>query len=146
MEDSLIEERVPAPEVLQQPSPSPSPPESRAAGPTDTHIREQQESKRMAMDEEVSAPDVLSPMSAEADKQQDESEINQLTLSDLSSPSMDYDFSNIRVSGLTRDRNCDIVGTDSFLAYTFFPIFLPARRQQVQGNPAIRALRICRAG
>jgi hypothetical protein len=146
MQDSLIEERVPAPEVLQQPSPSPSPPESRAAGSTDTHIGEQQESKRMAMDEEVSAPDMLSPMSAEADKQQDESDIHQLTGSDLSSPSMGYDFSNIRVGGLTRDRICGKARTDYFLAHTFFPIFLPTRRQQVQRNPTIRALRIRRAG
>ena len=102
MEDSLIEERVPAPEVLQQPSLSP-PPESRTAGSTGTNIAEQPESKRMDMDEEGSAPDMLSPMSAEADKQQDESDIHQLTRSDLSSPSMGYDFSNIRVSGLTRD-------------------------------------------
>jgi hypothetical protein len=146
MEDSLIEERVPAPGVLQQPSPSPSPPESRTAGSTDTHIAEQQESKRMDMDEEVSAPDMLSPMSAEADKQQDESDLHQLTRSDLSSPSMGYDFSNIRVGSLTRDRNCDVAGTDYFLAHTFFPIILPARRQQVQGNPAIGALRIRCAG
>jgi hypothetical protein len=100
MEDSLIEESVPAPEVLQQPSPSP--PESHTAGSTDTHIGEQQQSKRMDMDEEASAPDMLSPMSAEADKQQDESDLHQLTRSDLGSPSMGYDFSNIRVSILSR--------------------------------------------
>ena len=146
MEDSLIEERVPAPEVLQQPSLSPSPPESRTAGSTGTNIAEQPESKRMDMDEEGSAPDMLSPMSAEADKQQDESDIHQLTRSDLSSPSMGYDFSNIRVSGLTRDRICEKAGTDYFLAHTFFPILIPARWQQVQGNPAIGALRIRRAG
>jgi hypothetical protein len=146
MEDSLIEERVHAPEVLQQPSPSPSPPESRTAGSTGTNIAEQPESKRMDMDEEGSAPDMLSPMSAEADKQQDESDIHQLTRSDLSSPSMGYDFSNIRVSGLTRDRICENAGTDYFLAHTFFAIFLPARRQQIQGNPTIGALRIRRAG
>lgn len=98
MEDSLVEENLPAPEVLQQPSPSP--PESHTAGSTDTHIAEPQQGKRMDIDEEASAPDMLSPMSAEADKQQDESDLHQLTRSDLSSPSMGYDFSNIRVGTL----------------------------------------------
>ena len=98
MEDSLLETHVPAPEVLQQPTPSP--PESHTNGSTDTHIAEQHQSKRMDIDEEASAPDILSPMSAEADKQPDESDLHQLTRSELGSPSMGYDFSNIRVSTL----------------------------------------------
>ncbi len=96
MEDGLLEANGPAPEVLQQPSPSS--PESHTAGSTDTHIAGPLQSKRMDIDEETSAPDMLSPMSAEADKQQDESDLHQLTRSDLGSPSMGYDFSNIRVS------------------------------------------------
>ncbi|PMD64046.1 vesicle-mediated transport protein-like protein Vid24 [Hyaloscypha bicolor E] len=95
MEDGLVEANVPAPEVLQQPSPSP--PESHTTGSTDTHIAEQQQGKRMDIDEEASAPDMLSPMSTETDKQQDESDLHQLTRSDLGSPSMGYDFSNIRL-------------------------------------------------
>jgi hypothetical protein len=100
MEESLIETNIPAPEVLQQPSPPPS--ESHIAGSTDTHIAEQHQTKRMDIDEEVSAPDMLSPMSAEADKQ-DENDLHPLTRADLSSPSMGYDFSNIRVSIVSKD-------------------------------------------
>jgi hypothetical protein len=143
MEDSLVGESVPAPEVLQQPSPSP---ESHTAGSTDTHITEQQQSKRMDMDEEASAPDMLSPMSAEADKQQDESDLHQLTRSDLGSPSMGYDFSNIRVSILSRNLGSRFAETKSIIAHTLFTIILSARWQQVQGDPAIRALRIRSTG
>ena len=96
MEDGLLEANGPAPEVLQQTSPLS--PESRTAGSTDTHIAGPQQGKRMDIDEEHSGPDMLSPMSAETDKQQDESDLHQLTRSDLGSPSMGYDFSNIRVS------------------------------------------------
>jgi hypothetical protein len=96
MEDSLAEANIPAPEVLQQPSPLSS--DSHTTGSTDTHIAEQQQAKRMDIDEEVSAPDMLSPISAEAEKQQDESDLHPLTHADLCSPSMGYDFSNIRVS------------------------------------------------
>jgi hypothetical protein len=138
MEDSLVGESVPAPEVLQQPSPSP---ESHTAGSTDTHITEQQQSKRMDMDEEASAP-----MSAEADKQQDESDLHQLTRSDLGSPSMGYDFSNIRVSILSRNLGSRFAETKSIIAHTLFTIILSARWQQVQGDPAIRALRIRSTG
>jgi len=50
----------------------------------------------MDIDEETSGPDMLSPMSAEADKH-DEGEMRTLSRTDLSSPSMGYDFSNIRL-------------------------------------------------
>jgi hypothetical protein len=109
MEDSLIESSTPAPEVLQQPSPPPS--DSHTSGSTDAHIAEQQQTKRMDIDEEPSAPDMLSPMSAEADKQ-DESDLHPLTRADLGSPSMGYDFSNIRVSFLSRDLISRLVETN----------------------------------
>jgi hypothetical protein len=50
----------------------------------------------MDIDEETSAPDMLSPISAEGDKQE-EAELPALANTDLGSPSMGYDFSNIRV-------------------------------------------------
>lgn len=97
MEDNPVEPDLPAPELLQQPSPSSS--DARTAGSTETHIAEQQQTKRMDIDEEVSAPDMLSPMSAEIEKQPqpDESDLHPLSRADLGSPSMGYDFSNIRL-------------------------------------------------
>jgi hypothetical protein len=90
-----------APEVLQQPTPPPS--DSQVTGSTDTHIREPQDAKRMDIDEETTAPDMLSPMSTEGDKQE-ESELPALSATDLGSPSMGYDFSNVRVSSLSKTR------------------------------------------
>lgn len=86
-----------APEVHQQPTPPPT--DSRAAGSTDTHIAEQHNTKQMDVEEENSGPDMLSPMSAEGDKQE-ESELPAFSNTDLESPSMGYDFSNIRVCAL----------------------------------------------
>lgn len=94
MDESQDEAIVTAPEVLQQPTPPPS--DSQVTGSTEIHIAEQQQTKRMDIDEETGGPDMLSPMSAEADKQ-DDSELPTLSSTDLSSPSMGYDFSNIRV-------------------------------------------------
>lgn len=142
IEDSLVDANMPAPEVLQQPSPSPSPPESHTAGSTDTHIAGQQQSKQMDIDEEASAPDILSPMSAEADKQQDETDLHQLTRTDLGSPSMGYDFSNIRVRIHLEGWNLGIWRLTASSAHPFFSLILPARWQQVQGHPAIGAIRI----
>jgi glucose-induced degradation protein 4 len=95
MDDSHSEAIVAAPEVLQQPTP---PQDSQPAGSADTYISEQQDIKRMDMDEDTTAPDMLSPMSADGDKQE-ESELPALASADLGSPSMGYDFSNIRVCG-----------------------------------------------
>ncbi|CAG8950279.1 hypothetical protein HYFRA_00006771 [Hymenoscyphus fraxineus] len=81
-------------EVLQQHTP---PSDAHAAGSTETHIAEQSNVKRMDIDEEAAAPDMLSPMSAEGDKQ-DEAELPARTSTDLGSPSMGYDFSNIRLT------------------------------------------------
>jgi hypothetical protein len=93
MDEPRDEAIVTAPEVLQQPTP---PSDSQAASSTDTHIADQQNIKRMDIDEDPTAPDMLSPMSADGDKQE-ESELPALTSTDLGSPSMGYDFSNIRV-------------------------------------------------
>lgn len=81
-------------EVLQQPTPPSS--DAHATGSTETHIAEQPNVKRMDVDEEAAAQDMLSPMSAEGDKQ-DEAELPAITSTDLGSPSMGYDFTNIRV-------------------------------------------------
>jgi glucose-induced degradation protein 4 len=125
LQGGLIEANIPAPEVLHQPSPSP--PESHTTGSTDTHIAEHQQGKRMDIDEEASAPDILSPMSAEADKQQDESDLHQLTRSDLGSPSMGYDFSNIRVSIHPKRWTLSLWGLTTSSAHSFFPFVLPTR-------------------
>ncbi len=98
MVNSHVEAMVTAPEALQQRTPPPS--DLPVAGSTDMHMAGQQDFKRMDMDEDTSAPDMLSPMSAEGDKQE-ESELPALTTTDLSSPSMGYDFSNVRVSILS---------------------------------------------
>ena len=97
MDDSHDEAIVTAPEVLQQPTPPPS--DSQATGSTDTHIADQPDPKRMDIDEDATAPDMLSPMSAEGDKP-DENGLPALSSADLGAPSMGYDFSNIRVSFL----------------------------------------------
>jgi hypothetical protein len=94
MEDSQDEAIVTAPEALQRPTPPPS--DSQITSSTGTHAVEQPQTKRMDIDEETNGPDMLSPMSAETDKQED-SEMPTLSRTDLSSPSMGYDFSNIRV-------------------------------------------------
>ena len=97
MDESRDEAIVTAPEVLQQPTPPPS--DSQAAGSTDTHIADQQNIKRMDIDEDPTAPDILSPMSADGDKQE-ESELPALSSTDLGSPSMGYEFSNVRVRSI----------------------------------------------
>jgi hypothetical protein len=94
MDDSQEEAIVIAPEAFQQPTPPPS--DSQPAASTDTHITQQRRTKRMDIDEENGTPDMLSPMSAEGEKHED-SELRALSGSELGSPSMGYDFSNIRV-------------------------------------------------
>jgi len=81
-------------EVHQQPTPPPS--ESQVIGSTDSHVTGQQDPKQMDIDEETAPPDMMSPMSADGDKQ-DESELPALTSTCIGSPSMGYDFSNIRL-------------------------------------------------
>lgn len=93
--DDHNEATVNVPEGLQQPTPPPS--DSQVTGSTEeTHIADRPQTKRMDIDEEASGPDMLSPMSTEAEKQ-DDSELPTLSSTDLGSPSMGYDFSNIRV-------------------------------------------------
>ena len=96
--DHISEESiVAAPEVHRQLTPPPS--DSHVpAGSTESHIDDQQNIKRMDIGEETTAgPDILSPMSTDADNKQEESELPALTSTDLGSQSMGYDFSNIRV-------------------------------------------------
>ncbi|KAH8662837.1 vacuolar import and degradation protein-domain-containing protein [Tricladium varicosporioides] len=93
MDQTHDEAVVNAPEVLQQPTP---PSDSQNAGLTDRHITDQPEIKRMDIDEDTTAPDMLSPMSAEGDKQE-ENDLPALRNTDICSPSMSYDFSNVRL-------------------------------------------------
>jgi hypothetical protein len=57
----------------------------------------------MDIDEETTTgPDILSPMSADADNKQEESELPALASTDLGPSSMGgYDFSNVRVRQLS---------------------------------------------
>lgn len=57
----------------------------------------------MDAEEDNIAHDMLSPISAEADKQ-DDTDLHALANTDLGSPSMGYDFSNIRVRPFPRGR------------------------------------------
>jgi hypothetical protein len=99
MEPTSEEDIVAAPEVYQQPTPPPT--DSHVPGSTESHIADDQDIKRMDIEEETTAgPDILSPMSAEADNKPEESELPALTSTDLGSPSMGYDFSNVRVRQL----------------------------------------------
>ncbi|KAG0649792.1 Vacuolar import and degradation [Hyphodiscus hymeniophilus] len=87
---------VAAPEVYQQPTPPPT--DSHYPGSTESHIAGEQDVKRMDIEEETSTgPDMLSPMSTHADSKLGESELSILASADLSSPSMGYDFSNVRL-------------------------------------------------
>jgi len=71
----------------------PTPP-SESQISADSHMADRYESKRM---DEPPAPDMLSPMStADADKQE-ESELSALSSTHFASPSMGYDFSNVRL-------------------------------------------------
>lgn len=94
MDHTSDEVVVMAREVHQQQTPPPS--DSHVPGSAETHISDQQNVKRMDVDEETVGPGMLSPMSTDADKQ-DEAELPALANTDLGSPSGGYDFSNIRV-------------------------------------------------
>jgi len=80
-------------EVLQQPTPPPS--DLQVGGDiAETHSDVQ--SKIMEIDDESPAIDMLSPMSVEVEKSE-ENDIPALNDAHIGSPSMGYDFSNIRV-------------------------------------------------
>jgi glucose-induced degradation protein 4 len=112
MDHTSEESIVTSPEVHQQPTPPLS--DSQVHGSTESHIIEQQNIKRMDIDEETTAgPDMLSPMSADTDNKQEESELPALTSTDPS-PSMGYDFSNVRVRLLSSSVPLEIQHTDQF--------------------------------
>lgn len=93
MDGTRDEEINVVPEVLQQPTPPPS--DSQVGGGI-TQTRSDTRSKRMDIDDEPPAVDMLSPMSAEAEKSE-ENDISALNNTHIGSPSMGYDFSNIRL-------------------------------------------------
>ena len=108
MDHSSEEAVVAAPEVYQQPTPSPT--DSHVHGSTESHIADEQEIKRMDIEEETTAgPDMLSPMSADADNKPEENELPALTSTDLGSPSLGYDFSNIRVRQIITSIALDVL-------------------------------------
>ena len=79
----------------------PTPPHSSDSQVNAADTPRDNQSKRMADDDEAVVADMLSPVSAEGDKQE-ESELPALSSSThLISPSMGYDFSNIRVCAYT---------------------------------------------
>lgn len=135
MDHTHDEEIVNAPEVLQQPTPPPL--DSQTAGLTDTHITNQPDIKRMDIDEDTTAPDMLSPMSAEGDKQE-ENDIQALRNTDICSPSMSYDFSNVRVCPASKYTFVQVQRLILIQADTFFAILLSPRRQQIPWHPTIR--------
>lgn len=92
--DGTLETPPVAAEILQQPTPPPH--DSQEPGSTEVSPNYQHNHKRMDLDEDTSGPDMMSPMSAEGDKH-DEAELPALTNSHMGSPSLGYDFSNIRV-------------------------------------------------
>ncbi|TVY67419.1 Glucose-induced degradation protein 4-like protein [Lachnellula suecica] len=94
MDETRDEAIAEAPEIRQQPTPPPS--DSQVTAPTDTRSAEPEEAKQMEIDEDTPPTDMLSPMSAEGDKQE-ESELPTLSVADSGSPSMGYDFSNVRL-------------------------------------------------
>ena len=92
--DGISDEEVNvASEVIQQPTPPPS--DSQVGGDIiEAHSNVQ--SKRMDIDDEAPAVDMLSPMSTEVEKS-DENDIPVLSTTHIGLHSMGYDFSNIRV-------------------------------------------------
>lgn len=54
----------------------------------------------MDADEDTTTAEMLSPISAEGTEKQEERELSALAAPDLGSPSMGYNFSNIRVCGI----------------------------------------------
>jgi glucose-induced degradation protein 4 len=126
MDDTRDEAIATAPEVLQQPTPPPS--DSPVTGSTDTHVAEPQDVKQMDIDEEIAPRDMLSPMSAEGDKQE-ETELPALSATDLGSPSMGYEFSNVRVSYIQKVSPWSSKILTNCSASTFLSFFLPTRGQ-----------------
>ena len=94
MDGNNEEDNIIPPEIHQQPTPPPS--DSHIPDLAETHIAEFH-GKRMDLDEEATAPDMLSPMSADGEKQEEHEISARMTSTNLGSPSMGYDFSNIRV-------------------------------------------------
>lgn len=81
--------------TIQQPTPPPH--DSRRATPMGTPQTHLRNTKNMGTVEETNGPDMLSPVSAEGDKQED-AEMRTITNPRVPSPSLGYDFSNVRVS------------------------------------------------
>ncbi|KAI9645009.1 hypothetical protein NHQ30_007046 [Ciborinia camelliae] len=93
MED-MLESPIFDAEITQQPTPPHH--DSPRADTTEIYQNDMRNTKRMDTDEETNGADMLSPISMEGDKQED-TEMRTITNSRISSPSLGYDFSNIRL-------------------------------------------------
>jgi hypothetical protein len=82
------------------------------------------------------ATDMPSPISADGEKH-DEGELPALDSADLGSPSMGYDFSNVRVRIPLTTSDLNLMLTHG-LADTFILLSLLAPWQQIPRNPALR--------
>lgn len=136
MEDSHEEVDVPVsatPQLLNN-----SPPSSQPAGSTETHITQQRIPKRIDMDEEASASEMLSPMSTEGEKH-DERDLQVLARTDMGSSSMGYDFSNIRVREYNDIQLLLGSALTCCIADSLFALMFPSRWQQIHWNPEIGA-------
>lgn len=92
--DGTLESPILDVEITQQPTP---PPRSGIADMTGTPQSDIRNTKRMDIDDETNGPDMLSPMSAEGEKHE-ATEMRTIANPRIPSPSLGYDFSNIRVS------------------------------------------------
>jgi len=86
-----------APAITVQQQPTPPAAETQDVGSTDTPPNTDQQIKQMDIDEDGPAPEMLSPLSVEGEKHED-TELPALSSVDLGSPSMSYDFSNVRLT------------------------------------------------
>ncbi|KAJ8070990.1 hypothetical protein OCU04_001342 [Sclerotinia nivalis] len=80
--------------TTQQPTPPPH--DLRRADTTATSQTDLRNTKNMDIDEETNGADMASPISADGDKQ-DDAEIRAITNPRIPSPSLGYDFSNVRL-------------------------------------------------
>lgn len=111
--------------TTQQPTPPPH--DLRRADTTVTSQTDLRNTKNMDIDEETNGPDMLSPISADGDKH-DDAEIGAISHPRIPSPSLGYDFSNVRVSIMTS--SCSIAKyTNSVLSY--YHLHLPPNYDQV---------------
>ena len=93
MDEIQDEATVRVPEIHQAPTP---PSDSMLSGSAETRVGDQEHLKDMDVDDDRALPEMLSPLSTLDDKAE-RHELPVLPSTELSSPSMGYEFSNVRV-------------------------------------------------